>query len=355
MALQMALNTNFLVDEIHISPTRLGILEAARESCGIAAFGLLALLAGTAEPLIGAGMLVLLAVGLGSYTFVHSFMSVLLLSLVWRQGLHIWMPLPSSMTLSLAERGRAGHRLGQMNAAGAVGSGISLVAAWLMLTWRVPLRYVFLLAGAAALLAAAACLGIPRKIKTPGPRLVFRRRYGLYYALCLLEVWRKQIFIAFAAFLLVQRHGVRPRDMLVLWMIVNAISWVTAPRVGRLIDRVGERRILTFYFSCLIWVFVGYAFVSSRYVLYGLFIMDSAFFVFNTALTTYVNRIAPPEEHTATLSMGVAMNHVAAVTMPFVGGLVWAHLGYRWTFLIGAMAAAGAIVVARRLPVHAPG
>ena len=355
MALQMALNTNFLVDEIHISPTRLGILEAARESCGIAAFGLLALLAGTAEPLIGAGMLLLLAVGLGSYTFAHSYMSVLLLSLVWSQGLHIWMPLPASMTLSLAERGRAGHRLGQLNAAGAVGSGVSLVAAWLLMTWSVPLRYVFLLAGSAALLAAAACLGIPRKIKTPGPRLVFRRRYGLYYALCLLEGWRKQIFIAFAAFLLVQRHGVRPRDMLVLWMIVNAISWMAAPRVGRLIDRVGERRILTFYFSCLIWVFVGYAFVPNRYVLYGLFIMDSAFFVFNTALTTYVNRIAPPEEHTATLSMGVAMNHVAAVTMPFVGGLVWAHLGYRWTFLIGAVAAAVAIVVARRLPAHVPG
>jgi len=355
MALQMALNTNFLVDEIGISPTQLGMLEAVRESCGILAFGLLALLAGLAEPVIGGLMLVLLGLGLGSYTFVHGYAAVVLLSLVWSQGLHIWMPLPNSMMLSLAEKGREGHRLGRMSAAGAAGSGASLVLAWALLHWQwVPLRAVFLLAGAAAVLAGAACFFIPRQIKTPGQRLVFRRRYGLYYLLCFLEGWRKQIFIAFAAFLLVSRHGVAPGTMLLLWMVVNVIGWIAAPRVGRLIDRVGERRILIFYFASLIWVFVGYAFVSNLYALFALFILDSSFFVFNTALTTYVSRMAPPEEHTATLSMGVAMNHVAAVSMPFVGGILWARLGYRWTFMVGAIAAACAIAAAWRVPPRDP-
>ena len=352
MASQGAIGVNFLVDEIHISPTRMGMLEAARETCGIFAFGLLALLAGLAEPLIGAAMLVLLGLGLGSYAFVHTYASVVLLSLVWSQGLHIWMPLPASMALALAEPGRAGQRLGQLGAAGAAGAGTSLVLAWALMSLHMPLRGVYLLAGAAALLAAVACLGIPRQIKTPGQRLVFRRAYGLYYLLCFLEGWRKQIFLAFAGFLLVRKHGARPRDMLTLWMIVNVIGWLTAPRVGRLIDRIGERRILTFYFTSLIWVFAGYAFVSNVYVLYGLFILDSSFFVFNTALTTYVNRLAPPAEHTATLSVGVAMNHVAAVTMPFVGGIIWDRFGYQWTFLVGALAAALAIIAARRIPVH---
>jgi len=220
------------------------------------------------------------------------------------------------------------------------------------MTWKVPLRGIFLLAGTTAILAALACLCIPRRIKTPGPRLVFRRKYGLYYALCFLEGWRKQIFLAFAAFLLVRLHGVEPRHMLVLWMIANVIGWFTAPVVGHLIDRIGERRILTFYFASLIWVFAGYALITNIYVLYGLFILDSSFFVFNTALTTYVNRIAPPSDHTPTLSMGVAMNHVAAVLMPFMGGIVWDLVGYQWTFMMGAVAAAAAIVVTRRIPAH---
>ena len=75
-------------------------------------------------------------------------------------------------------------------------------------------------------------------------------------------------------------------------------------------------------------------------------------FTLGIALTTYVRRIAPPEEHTPTLSMGVAMNHVAAVVMPLVGGLVWAHFSYQWTFAIGAAAALTSIAVVARLPAH---
>jgi MFS family permease len=347
--IQMGLNANYVAQDLGLSGTQQGFLEAARESCGIFAFGFLALLAGLAEPLVGAVVLVLYGVGLSGYAFVHQYPHVILMSLVWSQGLHIWMPLPNSMALSLAEPGRVGARLGQIQAAGAVGSALGLGVALALVLAKLPMRPIYLIGGFASVLAAAVCLAIPRNIKTPGPALVFRRRYGLYYALCFLEGWRKQIFLAFAGFLLVKRHGTPLWMMLTLWCVVQAISFVAAPRVGRLIDRVGERRILTFYFTSLIAVFAGYALVGNKYVLYTLFIMDSAFFVFAQALTTYVNRIAPKSEHTSTLSMGVAMNHVASVSMPLVGGLVWA-IDYRLTFLIGAAAAVASIFVARGLP-----
>ena len=120
--------------------------------------------------------------------------------------------------------------------------------------------------------------------------------------------------------------------------------------MGRLIDRVGERPVLIFYFACLSVFFVGYAFISNVWVLYVLFVVDHTFFVFATALTTYVNRIAPPSEHTPTLAMGVAMNHVAAVLMPIVGGLLWVSLGHEWAFLTGAAAAVVSVFVALRVP-----
>ena len=133
-----------------------------------------------------------------------------------------------------------------------------------------------------------------------------------------LEGWRKQIFIAFAGFLLVRVYGASLTTMLLLWLCIQAIGWVAAPTVGRLIDKIGERRILVFYFGCLTAFFVGYALIQNKWVLYALYVVDSAFFVFAMALTTYVNRIAPPSEHTTTLSMGITMNHIAAVTMPFL-------------------------------------
>jgi len=347
---QMGMNANFVGEEMKITAYQQGVLEAYRESCGILALLVLAGLAGLAEPLVGAAMLVLTAVGLGAYAYVPSYFWLVAWSLVWSQGLHVWMPLPNSMALALAEPGRQGHRLGQIRAAGAVGSALGLAVVLTLHKLGVHIRPLWLVAGAAVMLGAAACLGIPRRIKTPGPRLVLRRKYALYYALCLLEGWRKQIFVAFAGYLLVTKYGVPLERMLILWIVIQAIGWVASPLVGRVIDRVGERPVLVFYYACLTCFFVGYAYVPNATVLQILFVVDCAFFVLVMALTTYVSRIAPPAEHTPTLSMGVAMNHVSAVLMPLVGGLLWRHFGPRWAFLAGAAAAVISIAVATLIP-----
>jgi MFS family permease len=211
---------------------------------------------------------------------------------------------------------------------------------------------MFVLAGGAAVLAAAACLMVPRDIKAPGPRFIFRRRYGLYYLLSFLEGWRKQIFLAFAGFLLVKNHGLPLETMLTLWVISQTAMWLAAPLAGRLVDRLGERFVLTVYYVALIGLFAGYAFIDDVTVLEVLFVTDNVLFSLALALTTYVRRLAPPEEHTPTLSMGVAMNHVAAVAMPLVGGLIWTGVGYQWTFGLGILAAVLSILAVSRLPRH---
>ncbi|HUT33163.1 MAG TPA: MFS transporter [Planctomycetota bacterium] len=350
LALQIGLCDNFVVGELDLKGFHKGVLEAVRESCGIVSLGILALLAGVAEPLLGVAMLVLFAVGLGSYAFIPDFRWLLIASVVWSQGLHVWMPLPDSMALSLAEPGRRGFRLGQVRSAGAAGFGLGIGAALALTLLGVRMRPMFLVAGAFGLLAAAMCFGIPRDLKTPGPRLVFRRRYGLYYLLSFLDGWRRQIFLCFAGFLLVREYGTRLEIILLLLGTVQVISYFTMPWVGRLIDRVGERRILVFYFACMTLIFVGYAFIRVRYALYVLYVVDNSFAALAAALTVYVGRIAPPSEHTPTLGMGVAMNHVSAVLMPLLGGLLWQHFGYQWTFLAGVAAALVSIAVASRVP-----
>jgi MFS transporter len=350
LSMQMAVNSNFVVDVMGIDGHEQGIMEAARESCGIIALGVLAILAGLAEPLVAAAMLSLTGVGLVAYGYAPGYLLLVASSVVWSQGLHVWMPLPQSMTLALAEPGRAGFRLGQIRRAGSIGSIVALLAALGLTLLKVPIRPLFLLAGVVVVLGGLACLWVPRNIKTPGPRLVFRKRYGLYYLLQFLEGWRKQIFVAFAGYLLVKKYGIPLETMIWLWISTQAILWIAATPVGRLIDRVGERRVLMCYFLCLTMCFVGYAFVTNVWLLCGIYVIDNSFFVLAMALTTYVNRIAPPSEHTATLSMGVAMNHVAAVSMPIVGAILWRSVGPTWVFLLGAAAALVSVAVAAFVP-----
>jgi predicted MFS family arabinose efflux permease len=350
LVLQMSMNSNFLVGEIGISGRQAGFLEAVRESCGIAAFGILALLAGLGEPLVATLVLLLVWIGLSAYAFAPSYGWVMAMSVVWSQGLHLWMPLPNSMALSLAEPDRAGARLGQVSAAGALGSAAGLAIALGLTLLGVKIRPLYLVAGGAALVASLACLGIPRVIRTPKQKLVFRRRYLTYYVLNFLEGWRKQITNAFAGFLLVRVYGASLPEMIALWAGIQAIGYVASPRVGRLIDRVGERRVLFLYYAMVTAMVLCYAFVRVKYVLYAVFVVDSATFVLAMAITSYVGRLAPRAERTQTLSMGVAANHVASVVMPFIGGILWSGLGYRWAFLLGIPAAAASIAVVARLP-----
>jgi MFS family permease len=357
--IQIGLNDNFLVQELGVAPAQKGILEAFRESCGIWALGLLALIAGLAEPLIGALMLALFGVGLACYSILpapgggtDTFFWLVVVSLIWSQGLHIWMPLPNSMMLSLAEPGQTGRRLGQLQAAGAIGSAVGLIGAFLLTFVRVPMRPLYVMAGVVCVMGAMACLALPRDIKTPGPRFVLRKAYWRYYMLTFLEGWRKQIAIAFAGYLLVRVYHTPLEVMLALWITVQLTGWWASPRIGRVIDRIGERPVLMFYYGTLVIFFCGYAFVHNKYLLWGVFLLDNMFFALAMALTTYVRHIAPPAEHTPTLSMGVAMNHVSAVAMPLVGGYVWKYFNYKWTFAMGAAVAAVSILAASSLPIR---
>ncbi len=350
LTLQITLNSNFLVGEIGISGFQAGLLEGVRESCGIAALGIFVLIAGLTEPVIASLFLILIAVGMGSYSMAPTYRVVMLLSVTWSLGFHVWQPLPNAMTLALAEPGRAGARLGQVGAAGALGSAAGLAIAFVLTLLGVKIRPLYIIAGAAALLAAAACLGIPRRIKASGPSFVIRKRYARYYVLNFLEGWRKQISIAFGGFLLVKIYNAGLLDVIVLAAMIQTIGYFTSARVGKLIDRVGERKVLVFYYALVTVLFVGYAFLRGRYVLYAVYVLDNATFVFNTGLTTYVNKIAPRSEHRPTLSMGVAANHVASVAMPFLGGILWTILGYQWAFLIGIPAAAASIAIVLKMP-----
>ena len=265
IVLQMSLNNNFLVGEIGVSGRQAGFLEAVRESCGIVAFGILALLAGLGEPLVATIVLLLVWLGLSAYAFAPTYGWVMAMSVVWSQGLHLWMPLPGSMALALAEPGRAGHRLGQVGAAGALGSAAGLVLALALTLLGVKIRPLYLVGGGAALLASLACFGIPRVIRTPKQKLVYRRRYLTYYVLNFLEGWRKQITNAFAGFLLVRVHGASLPEMIALWTAIQAIGYLSSPRVGRIIDRVGERRVLFFYYGTVTVLVLCYAFVRVKF------------------------------------------------------------------------------------------
>lgn len=189
------------------------------------------------------------------------------------------------------------------------------------------------------------------------PRLVLKRRYSLYYLLTFLEGCRKQVFMTFAIYALVRNYGTPLQVVAILMIINNILNFILAPRVGRLIDRIGERKVITFCYAALIPVFVGYALIKVPGVLYVLYCMDSLFFLGSIGLSTYLHKIADPADLMPSLAMGVSMNHAAAVAVPVIGGFMWLKYDYPTTFLGGAVIVAISVLAATRIrtPQHPVG
>ena len=338
-AMYGAVFINFITEVLGVKPLQMGALETSREIPGLLAVGIAALAARFAESRIAAVCLCFSALGVAATGFVHSYGELVLVTVFWSVFMHQWFTSSSFIPLALASGQQGGRHLGRMGAIGSAGTILAFVAVRLLAG---PTAYpVFFVTAAAFIFAGGACLLPMSGASTTHnrPRLLFRREYGLFYGLTFLEGFRRQIFSTFALFALVQQWHVHLPQLDDL-MLLNALaSFLIAAPVGRLIDRIGERHAMTFYYTAIALTFAGYALVQNLLVLKSLWVLDSILFSFGISINTYLNRIVRPGELTPSLAMGQTMNHVAAVVIPLAGGLLWSRFGYHVPFWCGVLAA----------------
>ena len=88
-------------------------------------------------------------------------------------------------------------------------------------------------------------------------------------------------------------------------------------------------------------------------------VVDHVLFFVGAARAVYVGRLcADRDELSTTLSMGVTIDHVFSMTVPFLGGIIWNSFGYEKVFLLAAtiivVTAVAALGIPRADPMHRP-
>ena len=347
-----SLFNNFAVEALGVRADQMGVIQSIREIPGLLGFsvGLLALF--LPEMRIAGLSIVLMGVGIVLTGRSGSLAGLIASTLVMSVGFHFFMPSNSSAVLQLVGEDEGPRMLGRLSSVNALaalaGAGVVILG-----LDALGFRTLFYAAGALLAVGGLALLPWGRQPDPPARvrrRTPIRRRYWLYYALEFLMGSRRHIFTTFAVFLLVREHGVSAQVITVLYVINNLIGTFLFQQFGAIIARFGERRVLTLNFILLIFVFLGYAYIPLLPVLYGLFVADQVLFGFTIALQSYFQKIAlHPEEITPNLSLGQTINHVAAVTIPVVGGVVWEVLGSRYTFLVGVGIVALSLILVQRM------
>jgi predicted MFS family arabinose efflux permease len=346
-----ALFTNFVSQDLHIHPSQLGLVESLREVPGFLTVVLAAMTVRMRESRVTALALLILGIGLMAYSTANGLATLIAVTMFGSVGFHLFMPLSSGLVLGQAGEHNRGRRMGQSSMVGAIGTlaGTGLV---LVLVIPLGLRGSFVPAGA-LVLAGAACLWLLHdREAAPRISILFRRRYMIYYLLTMLDGNRRQIFGTFAVFLLVRNYGVSVQTITILLLFNTLVTMVCSMPIGWLIDAYGERKVLVGNYLILVFLFSGYALVHTVVLLGVLFCIDNMLFCCGAAITTYLGKIAPRSEMTPTLAMGGTANHIAAVGVPVLGGILWDNFGYQVTFFAGAATCILSIVVslAVRLP-----
>jgi len=344
-----SLFNNFAVGELGVRADQMGLIQSIREIPGLLGFSVALLALLLTEMRIAGLSIVLMGIGVAMTGGAGSLPGLVVSTLVMSVGFHFFMPSNSSAVLMLVGEDKAPHTLGRLSSLGALASLAGGVVVFLTLD-TLGFRTLFYASGALLTVGGLALLpwsqqpvrstrlppGEGTEEGHPRRRTAIRRRYWLYYTLELLMGSRRHIFTTFAVFLLVREHGMTAQAITILFLINSLIGTFLYQQFGKIIARFGERRILTLNFALLIFVFLGYAYISLRAVLYLLFIADQVLFGFSIALRSYFQKIAvQPQEITPNISLGQTINHIAAVVVPLVGGVVWETIGSRYTFLIG--------------------
>ncbi|MHB0857573.1 MAG: MFS transporter [Anaerolineae bacterium] len=323
-------STNFFVDVLGLGGSQVLWLAGVREIPGLILVFIAALIMYLPLSHRAAASLLLMGIGYGLYAVVNSYVALLAMAVVASLGFHTWMPLHSSLALSLAVKEQSGRVMGSLSAVGALASlaGMGVVALFALM---VPLRGFFLVGGAVTILAGVLVARIPRSIGDAGrsqKRILFKRRYWLYYVLTLFEGSRTQVFGTFGTLILVRNYGLDARQISLILLASGLTNLLMAPRLGRMLDLVGERVTLSVSYVLLALCFIGYATVHNAWFLAAMLIGINLLVTLSIGLSTYVNRIAPPEELTPTLSAGVSVNHITSVGMSLLAGSLLQVLGY---------------------------
>jgi len=355
----LALLNNFTVEVANFSGIEIGWLQTVREIPGFFAVGVIAILYLMREQTLAILSLVALGAAVAVTAIFPSFAGLLVTTLIGSFGFHYYETVNQSLQLQWLDKKRAPQIIGWLVAAGSASSLLAYGLIALVFKW-VGLGYnaVYLTGGGITAAIAVYCwLAYPafENRTVQHRKIILRGRYWLYYALQFMAGARRQIFMVFAAFMMVEHFGFKVHELTFLFLINYAANILFAPMMGWVIGKIGEKWSLTFEYAGLVLVFVAYGgiywFGWGAAVAAALYVIDHLFFALAFAQKTYFQKIADPADIAPTAAVAFTINHVAAVGMP-------AALGYLWVtsqanvFVLAAILAGISLVLALLIPRH---
>jgi len=340
------LYNNFAVEVAGLNGFENGIVQSIREIPGFLSLLVVYILLIIKEQRMAALSVLILGLGVTLTGLLPTFYGLIFTTLLMSFGFHYFETLNQSLTLQhfdIKITPLVFGRLRSMTAASNVFVGLFVFFLVGLFTYK----SLYLVVGILVMIIAGFCF-YKKPVTSQGvvqnKGLVLRKQYWLYYTLTFLAGARRQVFVAFAVFLLVKNFDYSVKTITILFLINNVVNYFLSPIIGKAIVRFGERKVLSLEYFSLIFVFLIYAFSNNVMIVGLMYILDHIFFNFGISIRTYFQKIADPKDIAPSMAVGFTINHIAAVLIPALGGWLWL-VDYKIPFIAGAVLAFISLVI----------
>ena len=348
-----ALINNFVVERANFTGVEIGILQSVREIPGFLAFTIIFLLLIIKEQSFAVFSLALMGVGVSITGFFPTTYGLYFTTIVMSTGFHYFETIKNSLSLQWLSKEEAPQVLGKLIAIGSITSLVLYCCIWVFLQiFEIDYLIILFITGVVCVfISFLLFVGFPIfPSKTiQNKKIILRKRYWLYYVLIFLSGARRQIFVVFAAFLMVEKFEYTAAQVTLLFLINYLFNWFFAERIGKVIHVFGEKKSLTFEYVGLIIIFVSYGLVTNAIVAATLYVIDHMFFALAIAINTYFQKIADPKDLASSAGVSFTINHIAAIFIPVLLGFVWIYSN-SLVFYIGAIFALLSLITTQLMP-----
>ena len=334
----LTLFNNFAVDIAGLDGFHIGMIQSVREIPGFLALLAVFVIMFVREHRLSALSILMLGLGLASTGLLPTYAGLILTTLVMSFGFHYFETTNMSLTLQYFDKDVSPWVMGKQRSIAAA-SNITVGVLIYFFAYLLDFARIYLLIG--GVVVAGAVWGLlqdpsDKEIVPQHKKMIVRKKYWLFYFLTFMAGARRQIFMAFAVLLLVQKFNYSVQEITLLFVVNNIINYYLSPLIGKSIIRFGERKVLSLEYFSLIIVFLAYATTTSKLLAAGLYILDHIFFNFSIGIRTYFQKMGDPRDIAPSMAVGFTINHIAAVFLPAVGGWLWV-IDYRIPFVGGAV------------------
>lgn len=356
--LSSSIYSNYFKEVFNINSVQRGFLELPREAPGILCMFAVSLLGflGNVRLSIISQLLSFIGI-LGMAFFSPSYSVMMLLLFTTSFGQHLFMPLNDSISMSLGKNGEIGSMMGKLKGASTLASMLTAVAVFFCFKFEIfsfknKIILPFAIASVLIFVAVLCFIALGKHIENEKKRkkfkLLIRKQYWPYYLLTFAYGAQKRIHLVFAPWVLIELLKKGADTLSLLMIVTHFAGTLFAPFLGKMLDKAGLKKTLLFEAFYLISVFCLMGYLAERVqlngsttittiIIFALYVLCELFSQFNMVHSYLMKKIAiNNDEVTESLSVGLSFDHIVAVIVSFLLGIVWSYWGVGCTFYIVA-------------------